>query len=410
MQSQLAAAPGTNRLGRTPPTSAEDDSERHAISFLRGRAAQQVLPERQRGEVNSGGGAPVPSPPATKSVLALQQVALRQRVEQAERGQDEDGGYGEDDEDGRHRRVGGGGLVDAEAGRQQVGELGDAPAPDHRGDGTGGERAQGPSAAAPEDGKQGGAAEEREHHQRQALAGEAVEDVASFVVEGNEAGDGEGAGDHGGGEGATLEVALHLLVAGAPGVAHEEDGGEVGAAGDEHRPDQQRQRLDPAGEGVAVACGGGGGGGARPAHRAHEERGDQRGDREGRPHRPPLPQADQRLAEGEAGTAQDDPQRRQRDRHVQGGEDRAEGRGEGGPEDDEDEDQPDVVRLPDGGERALDRVPRPLAALGSPRDEVPEAAAEVGAAEERVEGRPYPEDRRRRVGLAHAGVSSCWGA
>src|SRR3954468_11762895 len=178
MQSQLAAAPGTNRLGRTPPTSAEDDSERHAISFLRGRAAQQVLPERQRGEVNSGGGAPVPSPPATKSVLALQQVALRQRVEQAERGQDEDGGDGEDDEDDRHRRVGGGGLVDAEAGRQQVGELGDAPAPDHGDDGTGGGGPQRPAAAAPQDEEKGGTAEQREDDQRQALGGEAVEDVA----------------------------------------------------------------------------------------------------------------------------------------------------------------------------------------------------------------------------------------
>src|SRR3954468_843862 len=173
MQSQLAAAPGTNRLGRTPPTSAEDDSERHAISFLRGRAAQQVLPERQRGEVNSGGGAPVPSPPATKSVLALQQVALRQRVEQAERGQDEDGGGGEDDEDGRHRRVGGGGLVDAEAGRQQVGELGHAPAPDDGEDGGGGEGSQGATATAQQDRQQGDAAEQREKDQRQPLAGEA---------------------------------------------------------------------------------------------------------------------------------------------------------------------------------------------------------------------------------------------
>jgi hypothetical protein len=34
-------------------------------------------------------------------------------------------------------------------------------------------------------------------------------------------------------------------------------------------------------------------------------------------------------------------------------------------------------------------------------DQVPDAAAEVGAAEERVEGRPDPEDRRRGVGLAH---------
>src|SRR4051794_20200341 len=72
-------------------------------------------------------------------VLALEQVFLRQRVEQRQRGQDDYRGDGEDDEDDRHRRVGGGGLIDAEAGRQQVGELGDSPAPDDGGYRAGGE-------------------------------------------------------------------------------------------------------------------------------------------------------------------------------------------------------------------------------------------------------------------------------
>ena len=39
--------------------------------------------------------------------------------------------------------------------------------------------------------------------------------------------------------------------------------------------------------------------------------------------------------------------------------------------------------------------------LGVAGDQVPEAAAEVGAAEERVEGRADPEDRRGGVGRAH---------
>ena len=147
---------------------------------------------------------------------------------------------------------------------------------------------------------------------------------------------------------------------------------------------------------LAVAGGGDVAGGDRADHGAHEERGQHRGEGEGRAGQPPLAQALDRLAEGEAGAAQDDPQRRQRDRHVEGREDRAEGRREGGPEDDEDEDQPDVVGLPDGGQRALDQRPRPRALLVPAGDQVPEAAAEVGAAEERVEGRPDPEDRRRR--------------
>ena len=53
--------------------------------------------------------------------------------------------------------------------------------------------------------------------------------------------------------------------------------------------------------------------------------------------------------------------------------------------------------------------PRPLAALGAAGDEVPEAAAEVGAAEEGVERRPEPEDRRADVGAGH-GPASVGGA
>src|SRR3954462_7933947 len=48
MQSQLAATPGTNRLGRTQPTLVEGDSERYAIWFLRAEGALQVLPAAQR--------------------------------------------------------------------------------------------------------------------------------------------------------------------------------------------------------------------------------------------------------------------------------------------------------------------------------------------------------------------------
>ena len=47
--------------------------------------------------------------------------------------------------------------------------------------------------------------------------------------------------------------------------------------------------------------------------------------------------------------------------------------------------------------RARGRSP----ALGVAGDQVPEPAAEVGAAEDRVERRPGPEDRRGKVGAAH---------
>ena len=165
--------------------------------------------------------------------------------------------------------------------------------------------------------------------------------------------------------------------------------------------------CEPGGEGVAGARRGDVAGGDRPDHGAHEERGDDRGEGEGRARGAALVQPFDRLAEGEARAAQDDPQHRQHQRHVEGGEDRAEGLGEGGPEDDEDEDQPDVVGLPDGGQRALDRHPRPFALLGVAGEEVPEAAAEVGAAEDRVEARPGPEDHCR--GGAHTCASGEYG-
>ena len=58
---------------------------------------------------------------------------------------------------------------------------------------------------------------------------------------------------------------------------------------------------------------------------------------------------------------------------------RAERQREGGPEDHEHEDQPDVVRLPDRRHRALDHAAHAPAALGPAGGEVPEAGAEVGA-------------------------------
>ena len=69
---------------------------------------------------------------------------MGEREEQEERGKDEDGGGAEDDEDDGEGGVRGGGLVDAQAGRQQVGELGDGPAPDDGDEGGAGERAQRP--------------------------------------------------------------------------------------------------------------------------------------------------------------------------------------------------------------------------------------------------------------------------
>src|SRR5215207_9594549 len=100
-----------------------------------------------------------PAPPVTKIVPSmskstarvpvlplmpslLQQFSLAQPVQEAERRQDDYDGGTEDDEhriEGRARRRR---LADLQGGRQQVGELGCAPAPDHGDDGADRERTQ----------------------------------------------------------------------------------------------------------------------------------------------------------------------------------------------------------------------------------------------------------------------------
>ena len=112
------------------------------------------------------------------------------------------------------------------------------------------------------------------------------------------------------------------------------------------------------------------------------------------------------LAEGEARPAQDDPDRRERERDVEGGHHRGERLGEAGPEEDEDEDQPDVVRLPDRRDRALDPVADRLGVGRAAGEELPEPRTEVGAAEDGVEGRPEQQDRGDGLGLAHSALPS----
>ena len=92
------------------------------------------------------------------------------------------------------------------------------------------------------------------------------------------------------------------------------------------------------------------------------------------------------LAEREARAAQHDAEGGDRERHEQRERDRRVGLGEARPQHDEAEDQPDVVGLPHRADRVVDHLAGPLAALGAAGDQVPEAGAEVGAA----------EDRRRR--------------
>ena len=91
--------------------------------------------------------------------------------------------------------------------------------------------------------------------------------------------------------------------------------------------------------------------------------------------------------EHECRPAEHDPQQRQveRDeqRHAQGGV----AVGEAGEQCDDDEDQPDVVRLPHGPHRVCDRLPL-LPPAGAGREQVPHPPAEVRPAEHGVSDQP----------------------
>ncbi len=108
------------------------------------------------------------------------------------------------------------------------------------------------------------------------------------------------------------------------------------------------------------------------------------------------------LVEGEAGPAQDDPERGEAERDEERGHDRLERGRESGPQNDEDEDQPDVVCLPHRPDRPVDEMPGALSPLPAAADEGPEPCPEVGSPENGVERDSDPEHGGDCVRLAHA--------
>ena len=209
------------------------------------------------------------------------------------------------------------------------------------------------------------------------------------------------AGRDGGRQRSGGEVALEVGGTGAAGVADEEHRRQVRGRGDEERPDQQRERIQPARDGIA-----GGVADGHPArrdgadHGAHEERREQRREAEEALGEPTALESSRRLVEREPGAPQHDAERGEAERDEQRGEDRLERGRERRPEHHEDEDQPDVVGLPDRADRPVDQLARAPAAVAAAGDQAPEPGPEVRAAEHRVRRQADPEHparRRRRV-------------
>ena len=209
--------------------------------------------------------------------------------------------------------------------------------------------------------------------------------------------------DHGPGhQRATSEVRDQVLLAVPAGVSGEQHRRGPGAHGDGQDAAQHRRGREPAAPRVAVA------GRGHPARRdradrcAEEERCDHRREREQGTEEPSLAQGGGGLPEHEGSTAEDDAAGRQEEGHVEGRRDRGERLGEPGPQVDQHEDQPHVVGLPDGSDRALDAASwsRPPAVPAG--EQVPEAGAEVRAGEDGVRDHPDPDDAHHDAGQDHA--------
>ena len=117
-------------------------------------------------------------------------------------------------------------------------------------------------------------------------------------------------------------------------------------------------------------------------------------------------------AEDERGAPDHDPHDEKQDGNEEPRGDRGEGLREGHEEQDQDEDEPDVVRLPDRGEGLLDGGPlllRPWP-MG---DDVEDSAPEVGPTGQAVDHQRDDDHARDQVGRGHRaapvpGVRGAW--
>ena len=175
-------------------------------------------------------------------------------------------------------------------------------------------------------------------------------------------------------------------------VADEEHAREIGAGRHEERAGEKRERVEPARHRVACCIPDGHAATRdRPDHGAHEERRQQGRGAEHCRSQLSAAGAARSVLERETGSSEDDPQRRETQRDEEGREDRLERRREARPKDDEDEDQPDVVRLPYRSDCPVDQRARPAAAVAAAGEEAPEPGPEIRASEHGVQRRSNDE-------------------
>ncbi len=201
---------------------------------------------------------------------------------------------------------------------------------------------------------------------------------------------------------AAPEITDEIGATAALGVGGEVHRGEESADHHGHQPTEHRRRVQPTPQHVAGLFPRRHAAGRHSADDgAEHERCEQRRRRERRTEPAAQWQRLRGLAEGERRAPEDDPDRGQCEWYVERRHDWRERRRERGPQHDQHEDQPDVVRLPHRRDRLLDQRARRPSPLVAPGDEVPEAGAEVGAREQRVQRDPHEHHRGAHVGETH---------
>ena len=339
-----------------------------------------------------------------RGAAALVEMAAQQeRVEQAERGQQDQRPEAERDERGDQHRATGRGLLDREA-REELRPLREAPPRDDRAHGRRGGHAGRPVAPAEHEGDRGSTGERREDHcDEPGSARQPIPDPARVVVDDSQADDGRGTGDDGHAECPLAERLLQLGLADAHRVGREVDRGQIRRCRDGDPAEGDRGRVEPARDEIAL--------GVADGHAPRGDSADHGAESEGREDRrageedldPPLLARGRRSrAQGICGAAEDDADAADEERNRERRGDRPEGHRVGRPADDEHEDQPDVVGLPDRAHRVMRVLAQLPVAFTAAAQQLPEAGAEIGAAQDRVGSQSDEHEDDGSFSEAHA--------
>src|SRR5215207_1390363 len=378
-----------------------EEHERHAERRGdRGRDAG-CAPGSRLGRLHRGRSSPRALERAELVGPLVEAAAQHEPEQQRERRDQDERADRQRDEQRDHRRIARRGLLDGQP-RQQLRLLSERPAGDDRANRHGRRPARGLQPPACDEQHRRGAGRDRADDAGEACArGHAVEDALGVGLQHEQAGKRERARAGARRERAAAEPLDEIAAPGAGGVRGQPDGGQVGTRRDRQDADEHRRRVQPGVDRVARRVAERDALGRDAADRGSErERRQDRGHAEQRAEDLLLARTRHGAAHGVAGPAQDDPQRGGEQRHVERREDRAERARISGPDDDEHEDQPDVVRLPHrahGVVGVIAQRPPPL----TRQQHVPEPRAEVGAAQHHVRRHADERDQQRQLSEPH---------